>query len=623
MNEQLEKDLEKLKNASPLEMAKILQEMELHDRKSSQEIIDEVYKQFETGENIKDEVLKPVFTSVIDGLLEGTSGGRAARQKGLTASRVLDECENFSYDAEVYNGTDINAYTEYKNMNDYDDVNSNMSQEYNSGNRQKLYEDKTAMKKYKEERVMGEKVLVDEYTGKRNLYLEKNNPHKSYNDETHRQQAQPDHIVPLKQLHENLKSNYALDDSDIKKIANIDENLAVTSAKINQVKQDKSNREYIELMDEKGEPVDTLTKENMLKMQKDAEKATENKANEAIMQNLVGNGDVDSKTMNDAVDKFKAQNNGEAPTKEQRSQIENQLKKEKSLEIHSKNANNAANQAKDYAVGNLILFIVKPIYFEMSDIFKNGLVEGVNASSGANAIGIRFKRVKTYVVENAAAFLGDNLWEFVKGFVSSLIEGIISLFLGVFKQIFKIIKEGIKVIVQSFKILFGEESKNMTAAQKGDAIVKLLGGTIIALAGIGIESLLNRIGIGEPWSIILSTMLTGIATALFMYLLNKIDLFAVKAEKRRDRIIEIFDERIKDINEASESLNIIAIETLTKQKVKFEDISEKINAAVDFNSIGRINEGLYEMAEFMNVDLPYSNTDEFCDYLDSEDALSL
>ena len=34
---------------------------------------------------MKDEVLKPVFMSVVDGLLEATAGGRAARKKGLTA----------------------------------------------------------------------------------------------------------------------------------------------------------------------------------------------------------------------------------------------------------------------------------------------------------------------------------------------------------------------------------------------------------------------------------------------------------------------------------------------------------------------------------------------------------
>ena len=67
--------------------------------------------------------------------------------------------------------------------------------------------------------------MHDDYTGKDNLYLRQDNPNKRYNDETHRKQAQPDHIVPLKQIHDKFKSNYALDDSDIKRIANIEDNL--------------------------------------------------------------------------------------------------------------------------------------------------------------------------------------------------------------------------------------------------------------------------------------------------------------------------------------------------------------------------------------------------------------
>lgn len=81
MEEARERKLEQLKLASPLEVTQILQEMELYDAKSSQEIIDEVYQQFATGENITQEVVKPVFLSILDGFLEGTKFGRSARKK--------------------------------------------------------------------------------------------------------------------------------------------------------------------------------------------------------------------------------------------------------------------------------------------------------------------------------------------------------------------------------------------------------------------------------------------------------------------------------------------------------------------------------------------------------------
>ena len=284
--------------------------------------------------------------------------------------------------------------------------------------------------------------------------------------------------------------------------------------------------------------------------------------------------------------------------------------------IWGKAGKNAAIQSKDYVVGNVILFIIKPLYFEISDIFKNGLKEGVNAETTMQAFRIRFGRVKKYVLENALSFLGDNLWEFVKGFISSLIEGIISLFVGIFKQILKVVKEGIKVFVQAGKVLFGKHASQMTTAQKGDAIIKILGGSVISICGIGIEALLNKIGVTEPWSVILSTMLSGIASTMFMLLLDKIDLFSVKAEKRRMRIEEIFNERINDIKEAEKSFDAAAIETIRTHRLQFASIEKGIKNAIDKNNIVEINAGLFKLASFMQIDLGYNNQEEFVNNFD-------
>ena len=642
MDEERKKAIEELEYASPLEISRLLQEMELYDEKTSQEVLDEVHEKFDSAEHLEDEVLKPVFMSVIDGLLEATSGGRAARKKGLTASRVVEECTSFSYDDLEDNHTNVNGYTEYKNIN-HDEieyqvqlekwkkdgkngdrpqyngsVNSNSTQEYVRSN----LEDSSAMNDYKEKQRHGEKKIKDEYMGKDNLYVSQNNMPDNYNDETHRKQAQPDHIVPLKQLHEQYKHNYALDDSDLKRIANSESNLAITSAEINQVKRDMTNKQYIEWMDEHGKPLDENTKKIMLQKQKEATKSIESDVNKTVAKNLVGKGQVDEKAMKNAVNEFK-ENNGQAPTEEQRNQIEQNLIKKKTNEIRGTAVKNAAGQAKDYAVGNLILFIVKPIYYEISDIFKNGLKEGVGADSGSQALGIRFTRVKKYVMTHAKAFFGDSILDFVKGFVSSLIEGIISLFVGMLKQVLKILKEGVKILVGSVQILFGKNAKAMSPAQKGDAIIKLIGGSVIAISGVTLESLLNKIGIGDPWSVVLSTMLSGIASALFMYILNKADLFSTKAERRYERVKEIFDERIKDVQEATELFDRVALETMKEQRLQFESIQEEINTGLESNDIDSINTGLYKLADFMKVDLPYSNTKEFCDYMDSEEVLVL
>lgn len=250
MDEDRRKKLEELSQASPLEVTKKLQEFEIYDKKSSQQIIDEVYAEFESGEHLTDSVLKPVFMSIVDGLLEATALGKAARKKGLTASRVLDECEQFSYDRQEQNETTVNGYTEYKNAREYTD-------EYGKENRDKyvrgIYENQNAMGNYKKKAIEkngGNKLLKDEYTQEKNIYAYRKDPDKRRNDEKHEYQAEPDHKIPLKQLHTQFKGNYALSDEDIKRIANSDDNLALTSRAINNKKRDSSNSDFIKKQEE-------------------------------------------------------------------------------------------------------------------------------------------------------------------------------------------------------------------------------------------------------------------------------------------------------------------------------------------------------------------------------------
>lgn len=589
-----------IRNASPLNLASTLQEAELYDKKETQTVVDEVYEEFKKQGNLFDEVAIPVFTAVVDGFLESTSATRKLRKKGLTASRVISQCRSFSYDQKESDCIIPDGYTEWKNVGDKtrEDFKS-FGETERTKYKRSVFEDKQRLDAYKKEKFNnngGRINATDEYTGEKNVYQYRKNPDARRNIEKykHDHQAEVDHIVPLARIHEQFKGNYALSDEDIKTIANNDTNYALTSARVNRGegasdrggKFEKTNSEFVadqREREKKGQPSLGLTeeaKENMLQMAKDAQKAINHDGNQKILNNLTGQG---------------TGNTGE---------------------IWGKSAGNAAAQSKDYVVGNVILYIIKPLYYEISDIFSNGLKEGVNAETTIEAFKIRFGRVKNYVLENALAFLGDNVWEFVKGFVSSLIEGIISLFIGIFKQVLKVVKEGIKIFIQSGKILWGSQGKEMSAAQKGDAIIKLIGGSVISICGIGIEALLNKIGLPDPWSVIFSTMLSGIASCLFMLLLDKADLFSVNAEKRRMRIEDIFDERIKDIDEAMKSLNIASLETMRSQKLQFVAVEKEIYNGVDSNNIYGINNGLFALASFMHVDLGYKNREEFVEQFD-------
>ncbi|MEE0990383.1 MAG: hypothetical protein UIC45_03590 [Paludibacteraceae bacterium] len=585
-----------IRNASPLDLAKALQEAELYDKKETRAVIDEIYEEFQNKDSLVSEMIEPVFISVADAIIE-TFSKRTLIKKGLTASRIINECKYFRYDNIENNSTNIDGYAEWINI-EHDLKKNGEKKVYNRA----ALEDEKRLRKYKQKKFDnngGRINAVDEYTGEKNIYQYQAHPDARRNIQKYKEShlAEVDHIIPLKRIHDQFKGNYALTETDIKNIANNDTNYALTSARINRGagasgqggKLDKTITEFIDEQNEREkEGRDNLglsdeTKKNMLRMEEEAIKALTKDANNAVFKNMIGKGTGNTS------------------------------------EIWKQTSSNAANHSMDYIIGNVILYILKPLYYEIADIYKNGLKEGVGAESVSQAFKIRFGRLKDYVKATAKSFMGDNIMEFVKGFISSLIEGIIGLFVGVFKQIFKLVKEGIRLFVEAGKILWGKNSKNMTSAQKGDAIIKIIGGSVISICGIGIEALLNKIAIPEPWSIIISTMLSGIVSSLFMIVLDRIDLFSVKAEKRRMRIEEIFDERINDIKEAEQAFDTIAMERMRSQKLQFTVIKNNIYEGVERNDIDEINAGLFKLATFMNVDLGYNNQSEFVEKFDDMD----
>ncbi len=603
----IQKQLAKVQNASPLEMATVLQEVELWDKKTTRQVVDEIYAEFESGKNLQEEIVTPIFTSIVDGLMEALPATRKLRQKGVTASRIVKECKAFQYNSSNSQKYYPDGYVEWKNIQE---MTREEFEQYSKYVRlaydRKLYEDKAKLNDYKEKAFKnnGNRInATDEYTGKKNIYKEQAHPDARRNVITykHGHQAVVDHIVPLKEVYDNLKGNYALSDEDIKNIANQDSNYALTSAMINGSagcagmggKSDMTNAEFVEdqrRREREGLPnlgLSEETKQTLIQMEIEAQKEIDKNANKAIAANLVGQGTGDT------------------------------------ADIWEKTLATAGTKAKDYAVGNLIMFLVKPLYYEVSDIMLYGLKDGVQAESSIQAIKFRFGRVKDYVIDNAWPLLKDNFGSFIKNLLSSLIEGIISLFIGIFKQILKVVKEGIKVFVSAGKVLFGKDSANKTSAEKGDAIIKILGGCVVALTGVGVEALLNKIGVGSPWDAVISTIISGIASATFMYALDKLDLFSAKAEKRAARIEDIFNERVKDIQEAQQSLNKVALQTLLNQQRQFDTIHTNIKNALTNNDLNSLNSSLYKMADLMNVKLSYSNTQECMDYLDSEDEMVL
>lgn len=560
MNPKKRQQLAALRAASPLQMAGALKEMELYDKKTAQEIIDEVYAKYATGQDLQEEVVEPVMLSVLDGLLEKSKWGRQARKKGLTASRVISECRTFSYDSPTPYAVTNDGYVDYKNMREYRIWEEERNKAYNREN----LDSSDDKERFMDQRFNGVgKTIRDDYSGEL-IYRKNNKDERRSEYNKNRFIATVDHVVPLEKMHEMFLGKYTLKEADIKEIANKDYNYAAVGSSLNSSKNDDLVPDYIK---KKGDLLPEETRKNMeIKYEK-------------------------------AMKKIK-------------------------IEIAKKAVKNvsedAACQQVEYFTGNVLLYVVKPLYYELSDIVRNGLKNGVGANSFKEAMRIRFGRVKAYVVDNAKNFMGDNVKDFVKGFVSSLIEGIIGLFTGAFRNFLKLCKEGVRMLSSSWKIIKGEKGKTMSSAEKKQAIARIVGAGVIAVAGIAFEEWLNATfpGLGREWSVIISTIMSGVGATLFFYFLNKADLFSVKAERRHARLEEIFNERIKEIETTAADMNTTALETMRQQREEFENVCDGIEEGLANDDIDKISAGWYRMADFLHVDLSFHNTDEFLDYTD-------
>lgn len=258
--------------------------------------------------------------------------------------------------------------------------------------------------------------------------------------------------------------------------------------------------------------------------------------------------------------------------------------------------------------------MIKPLYFEMKDSILNGFIEGVNVYTYKDAFSIRFGRVKEYVwnqisdLGNAFSSIMDNL----KNLISAILEGILGMFVGIFKHAFRIIKDGIKIMMQSYSVLFGENANKSTPAEKGDAILKIFGASAAAFCGIWIDSMLEKLPvIPESLRGSISTLLSGLASMLVFYLLDKADVFNVKAEKRNTRIKELFDERINDIQQATNNMNEIVIEKIRQYSLESRQILNRFSEAIENSDYSTASKETLALARFLKIDLGYNNFYEF------------
>ena len=593
--------IEELRKASPLSVPSKLIELEFHDQETAFEIYDKISAQFEK-EDLIDNIINPTICTVIDGILALPCFNGAGQKVGLSAQRVMNECKSFNYD---WKCSFLMPDSQVESRNNAEDT-KKWSDENRSEYDRSKYENIYEMNRYKKERIKangGRVNMEDEYRMTRDISATRAGSDKRRNDPKFEHVAETDHIIPLHNIFEELKTNSGLSDEDIRRIANQDENFAVTGRMVNNPKRDMTNKEFIaeqERLKAEGKPYIELSDEvkaNMIRMEEKAQSEIDGSVNDTILRNLSGRGHADRAEIKQAIE-IKEKELGRKLNKEEAKHIMHEQAIKKTKEIYGNAAKSAAKQGLMYAFGNAILMIIKPLYYELKDGFMNGFAGGVNAKSVKEAFKIRFTRILDYFwsqLKEIKNYLGGFM-DFIKNFISSLIESLLNMFVGIFKQLLRVVKEGIKIVMQSYSVLFGENAKNTTANEKGDAIIKIIGSSIVALCGIALDAVLKNLP--ETIRSAASTLLSGLAGILVFYALDKVDLFNAKAERRNKRIKEIFELRIQDIKDKTASASEAACEAARESGIKMTKFFEDISLAYEeknYQSLTTSVSGLYQV----------------------------
>ena len=162
MNNKINDNIERIRNASPLDLPQAILDIELYDQETAQDLFDKIHAEF-GKEDIIDNVVTPVFTSIIDGVLAHPKFKGFAAKSGLSAQKVMKECKEFNYDGKViYMMPD--AFVEHRN-----EINHEIA--WGKENREKYiresYSNLSAMGRYKMQKVKengSKKNLKDDYT---------------------------------------------------------------------------------------------------------------------------------------------------------------------------------------------------------------------------------------------------------------------------------------------------------------------------------------------------------------------------------------------------------------------------------------------------------------------------
>ena len=477
-----EEDLQlKLLDKYPFEDDYYEEIITLIKRESPSAIIEMLQNEFD--ESYKDSLFDMCKESVINNIIKPFGIANIISQSDKNGGNVTT-LHNFDKQAQMIKDGECNIKMVAK---DTDYYNAHRYVESNQKFDRREYEGQDFKNKRKEYiKQTGD--LIDGYTGK---VLNKDG------------RAHLDHIVSAKEINEDSRNHLFMSPEQRNKMAIDDKNLCMTDGSINQSKGAKSMGTFLYKENKDG-------RTNLDRFDIDEDKAV-------------------------SADK-------EARKHIKNTQLNYQIKKQ-GTEIAITSANEGVKLGAQQTLGLILKDFTELTFFEIKEFIKVDFISIKNPN--LHKLSERIKKVTKDIISRWKHYIHIFKEGFISGILSNIFTFIINNFITTLKNINRIIREGFFSLIKAIKMVV-HPAAGMTRNEAKQEAIKLIASSIIVSLGILSEEAISKVMGNLPFGRLLTSvtvgMLTGIATCIVTYLIDKADFFNVNADKKYEFIMDRLQE---------------------------------------------------------------------------------
>lgn len=583
------KDIEQIKadltNISPLALPQYLAECEFYDMEDSQKVLSAAIQEFDKSGGVTSNLIESIWTGTVNGgalillkkLDKPQTTYEKAKKGGINFGNILKQIKDFNY-PEEYLPKPNNQFAQSLQYDRYRRADSSINK-HQEGYDRRQWADSTKMNEFKNANFTNKDVIGV------NVYRTTEESRFATGKENYAVHA--DHIVSLNRLseeHSNFAGRY-MDDRQLKEIVNSIKNLQPLNASSNESKGSLSHKDWIK------------NTERRLSIEKQ-------RLNDPHLS------DIKRKKLEEIV----IRREQEISKKKELLTIEKKAKLDIHIDMLSKGGENVLIQQ----IGKIIETLIGPISYEIKDAIKNGLSYGFDTDNKLKGLLLRIWRILKYIASQLLRIIGDLIGD-LSTMIAQFFAEMAKIIRNFFGKFLDVALSGISIIIEAIKILLDPKTNSV---QKGDAVSKLIVTFLTTIIGQFLIDLgLNALGLPDPFSELISVVVSSALSAVVVYFFDKLDIFNIKRELRNQRINEIFELRIKKIKEDGANFDLVVTETMKQQRIQFEEIKAGIRISLDSNEYDGVNKFLDSASDFFKIKIPYSNPLAFIEYVKNNNEI--